>query len=104
MTSRLTRTRTAPPPAATSLIALEGVGGILIIFNSSLGARLLLLYLAGVSVVVLINNFWECSNPACKLEALLFMKNLSLCGSLIMFLSSKTALRNAEAARKLKTV
>ena len=72
--------------------------------NSSLGARLLLLYLTGASVVM--HNFWsfESGSPAYKLEQILFMKNLSLCGALLMFLASKTALRNAEAVRKLKVV
>jgi len=67
-------------------IFLLVLGGTLVLigYRSSLGASLLLLY--WIPVTFIAHSFWNDPEPARRLEAIMFMKNLAIAGGLLMIL------------------
>lgn len=84
-------------------IALEGIGGILFSFGSSLGAYLLLILLASVTPIMHDFYNYDLSSSDCAREFLQFLKNLSLFGSLVFFLGMRNAASRQLARVKAKT-
>eukprot|EP01018_Ginkgo_biloba_P032152 Gb_10334 [translate_table: standard] len=70
-------------------IGLEGIGGILFTFGSTLGAYLLLVFLAAVTPIVHDFYNYDMSRPEYVTEFIQFLKNLSLFGALLFFLGMK---------------
>ncbi|KAI5076047.1 hypothetical protein GOP47_0008112 [Adiantum capillus-veneris] len=72
-------------------MALEGVGAILFFFGSSLGAYLLLIFLASVTPIMHDFYNYDLSSSDYSREFIQFLKNLSLFGSLMFYLGMKSA-------------
>lgn len=72
-------------------IGLEGLGGILFIFGSTLGAYLLLIFLASVSPIMHDFYNYDMTKPEYVTEFIQFLKNLSLFGALLFFLGMKNS-------------
>ncbi|KAJ7534992.1 hypothetical protein O6H91_12G013600 [Diphasiastrum complanatum] len=70
-------------------ITLEGIGALLFTFGSSLGAYMLLLFLAAVTPIMHDFYNFELSSPEYSREFVHFLKNLSLAGALLFFLGMK---------------
>lgn len=70
-------------------IVIEGLGGILFLFGSSLGAYLLLIFLAAVTPIMHDFYNYDVSSPVYVREFIQFLKNLSLFGGLLFFLGMK---------------
>ncbi|MCO5611474.1 hypothetical protein L7F22_065727 [Adiantum nelumboides] len=83
-------------------IALEGVGGILFFFGSSLGAYLLLIFLASVTPIMHDFYNYDMSSSNYSREFIQFLKNLSLFGSLMFYLGMKSAAYKQEKRVKAK--
>eukprot|EP00878_Enallax_costatus_P029152 GHUV01031585.1.p1 GENE.GHUV01031585.1~~GHUV01031585.1.p1 ORF type:complete len:155 (+),score=19.76 GHUV01031585.1:101-565(+) len=79
--------RDAYPLIALTAGVLEVVGGGLFVFNSSLGALLLMLFL--VPTTFIMHNFWvlQAGTPAHQIEFINFMKNICLLGAFLMYLN-----------------
>ncbi|XP_020115092.1 uncharacterized protein LOC109728945 [Ananas comosus] len=76
-------------------IALKGVGGILFILGSSVGAYLLLLHL--VIITPVLHDFANYSNP----EFLrVFTQDLALFGTLLFFLGMKNSIHIRQSKRR----
>jgi len=67
--------------------AMEVAGGLLFILDFSFGAILLMLFLIGVTPVM--HNFWwsACNGGEPVTEMISFMKNLSIFGGLLAYIS-----------------
>lgn len=72
-------------------IALEGLGGLLFTVGSSLGAYLLLLFIAAVTPIMHDFYNYEMATPDYLHQLNSFLKNLSLFGALLFFLGMKTS-------------
>ncbi|KAG6557736.1 hypothetical protein Mapa_000502 [Marchantia paleacea] len=72
-------------------IGLEGIGGILFIFGSNLGAYFLLIFLAAVTPIMHDFYNYDFSSPDYVLHFMQFLKNLSLFGSLLFYLGMKNS-------------
>lgn len=72
-------------------IGLEGIGGILFTFGSSLGAYVLLIYLAVVTPIVHDFYNYDMASSEYVSEFQQFLKNLSLFGALLFFLGMKNS-------------
>ncbi|KAJ7519796.1 hypothetical protein O6H91_20G055700 [Diphasiastrum complanatum] len=85
-------------------IALEGIGAILFTFGSTLGAYILLLFLTAVTPIMHDFYNFDLSSPEYSNEFLLFLKNLSLVGSLLYYVGMKNsyALKLKRRQGKLK--
>lgn len=79
-------------------IAFEGLGGILFLFGSSLGAYLLLIFLAVVTPIMHDFYNYDIDSREYVTEFIQFLKNLSLFGALVFFLGMKNY-----AAKKSRT-
>ncbi|CAG9464181.1 unnamed protein product [Pedinophyceae sp. YPF-701] len=67
---------------------LEIAGGLLVVMRSSLGPKLLMLFL--LSVTPIMHNFWDYqTEEEMQPEMINFMKNLSMFGALLVFSSMK---------------
>ncbi|KAL3680568.1 hypothetical protein R1sor_023524 [Riccia sorocarpa] len=85
-------------------IALEGIGGILFIFGSSLGAHMLLLFLAAVTPIMHDFYNYDFSSPDYVLHFMQFLKNLSLFGALLFFLGMKNYnIKRMNRTKSIKT-
>lgn len=62
------------------------LGGILVLigYRSGLGVVLLLLY--WIPVTFIVHSFWNDPEPARRLHAIMFMKNISIAGGLLIIL------------------
>uniref|UniRef100_A0A0C9S4Q8 TSA: Wollemia nobilis Ref_Wollemi_Transcript_22665_978 transcribed RNA sequence n=1 Tax=Wollemia nobilis TaxID=56998 RepID=A0A0C9S4Q8_9CONI len=72
-------------------IGLEGIGGILFIFGSTLGAYLLLIFLATVTPIMHDFYNYDMARPEYVSEFIQFLKNLSLFGAMLFFLGMKNS-------------
>jgi uncharacterized membrane protein YphA (DoxX/SURF4 family) len=72
-------------------IVLEGVGGLLFILGSSLGAYLLLIFLAAVTPIIHDFYNYELASPDYLHQFNSFLKNLSLFGALLFFLGMRNS-------------
>eukprot|EP01018_Ginkgo_biloba_P034600 Gb_21763 [translate_table: standard] len=72
-------------------IGLEGIGGILFIFGSTLGAYLLLIFLAAVTPIMHDFYNYDIAKPEYATQFIHFLKNLSLFGALLFFLGMKNS-------------
>ncbi|CAK9219131.1 unnamed protein product [Sphagnum troendelagicum] len=72
-------------------IGLEGLGGLLFTFGSSLGAYLLLIFLAAVTPIMHDFYNFDLTNPEYLFQFSQFLKNLSLFGALLFFLGMKNS-------------
>lgn len=70
-------------------IGLEAVGGILFTFGSSLGAYLLLIFLASVTPIMHDFYNYDLASSDYAREFIQFLKNLSMFGALVFFLGMK---------------
>ncbi|XP_077241993.1 uncharacterized protein LOC143882335 [Tasmannia lanceolata] len=70
-------------------IALKGIGGILFIFGSSLGAYLLVLHLAITTPILYDFYNYDIEKPEFLLLFVKFTQNLALFGALLFFLGMK---------------
>lgn len=72
-------------------IGVEGIGGILFIFGSSLAAYVLLIYLAFVTPIVYDFYNYDMASSEYVTEFIQFLKNLALIGALLFFLGMKNS-------------
>ncbi|KAL2621441.1 hypothetical protein R1flu_001646 [Riccia fluitans] len=85
-------------------IGLEGIGGILFIFGSSLGAYMLLIFLAAVTPIMHDFYNYDFSSSDYVLHFMQFLKNLSLFGALLFFLGMKNyTLKRLNRTKSIKT-
>eukprot|EP00250_Pteridium_aquilinum_P002765 c12977_g1_i1 orf=141-608(+) len=70
-------------------IALEGLGGILFTLGTSVGAYLLIIFLAAVTPIMHDFYNYDISSHEYVAEFTQFLKNLSLFGGLLFFLGMK---------------
>ncbi|GLJ22655.1 hypothetical protein SUGI_0426790 [Cryptomeria japonica] len=77
--------------ALMTIIALEGIGGILFTFGSNLGAYLLLILLAAVTPIVHDFYNYDMRRPEYVVEFVQFLKNLALFGALLFFLGTNSS-------------
>lgn len=84
----------------TAAIALEGLGGLLFTMGSSIGAYMLLIFLAAVTPVM--HDFYrhEPTSQEFTQEFIHFLKNLSLFGALLFFLGMKSSTARQIARRR----
>ncbi|CAA7399020.1 unnamed protein product [Spirodela intermedia] len=87
-------------------VALKGLGGLLFIFGSTLGASLLAIYLALVTPIL--NDFYNhLDKPEFSQLFLKFTQNMALFGALLFFLGMKdSSVKRASKKKptKVKTV
>lgn len=81
------------------------IGGILVLigYRSGLGSFLLLLY--WVPVTFIVHSFWNAPPELRAVQSVLFMKNLSIVGALLMVIvngSGRFSVRRLIAAYRLK--
>lgn len=81
-------------------IALEGLGGLLFTLGSSVGAYMLLIFLAAVTPVM--HDFYrhDPTSQEFTQEFIQFLKNLSLFGALLFFLGMKRSTARQIARRR----
>jgi uncharacterized membrane protein YphA (DoxX/SURF4 family) len=84
------------PPVETKhllmgAIALEGFGGLLFTVGSSVGAYLLLIFLAAVTPIVHDFYNYDLSSPEYIHQFNQFLKNLALFGALLFFLGMRNS-------------
>jgi uncharacterized membrane protein YphA (DoxX/SURF4 family) len=72
-------------------IVLEGLGGLLFTLGSSLGAYLLLIFLAAVTPIMHDFYNFDLASPDYLYQFNSFLKNLSLFGALLFFLGMKNS-------------
>ncbi|GLJ42484.1 hypothetical protein SUGI_0880500 [Cryptomeria japonica] len=72
-------------------IGVEGIGGILFIFGSSLAAYVLLIYLAIVTPILFDFYNYDMASSEYVTELIQFLKNLALMGALLFFLGMKNS-------------
>lgn len=88
-------------------ISLKGLGGVLFIFGSTLGANLLALYLAIVTPIVYDFYNYDVEKPEFAQLFVKFTQNLALFGALLFFLGMKNSnprRTSKKKAPKTKTV
>uniref|UniRef100_A0A1D1Z0K9 Universal stress protein E n=1 Tax=Anthurium amnicola TaxID=1678845 RepID=A0A1D1Z0K9_9ARAE len=88
-------------------IALKGLGGVLFIFGSTLGATLLAIYLALVTPIVYDFYNYDIEKPEFVQLFVKFTESLALFGALLFFLGMKDSVPKRVAkkkAAKAKTV
>ncbi|KAK9807744.1 hypothetical protein WJX72_007864 [[Myrmecia] bisecta] len=69
-------------------VFLELAGGILFIFNSDLGALMLLAFTVTVSPIM--HNFWDVKDENAKqVDMIQFFKNVAIIGALLAYLGAK---------------
>lgn len=69
-------------------VFLELAGGILFIFNSNLGALMLLAFTVAVSPVM--HNFWDIKDENTKMQDMInFFKNVAICGGLLAYMGGR---------------
>ncbi|XP_010532627.1 PREDICTED: uncharacterized protein LOC104808612 [Tarenaya hassleriana] len=84
-------------------IALKGLGGVLFIFGSSLGAYLLLLHQA-ISTPILYDFYnYDADRKEFGLLFTKFTQNLALLGALLLFIGMKNSRKHGRQARKKST-
>ncbi|RLN38572.1 hypothetical protein C2845_PM01G03200 [Panicum miliaceum] len=81
-------------------IALKGLGGLLFILSCSLGAYLLLLYLAFVTPIV--HDFYNYDMEKAEFAQIFgkFTQDLALIGALLFFLGMKNSIPKRQAKKK----
>ncbi|CAL4920778.1 unnamed protein product [Urochloa decumbens] len=81
-------------------IALKGLGGLLFILSSSLGAYLLLLYLAFITPIVY--DFYNYDMEKAEFAQIFgkFTQDLALIGALLFFLGMKNSIPKRQAKKK----
>jgi hypothetical protein len=81
-------------------IALKGLGGLLFILSSSLGAYLLLLYLAFITPIV--HDFYNYDMEKAEFAQIFgkFTQDLALIGALLFFLGMKNSIPKRQAKKK----
>ncbi|KAG8088495.1 hypothetical protein GUJ93_ZPchr0010g8116 [Zizania palustris] len=86
-----------------AMIALKGLGGLLFIVSSSLGAYLLLLHLAFITPVV--HDFYNYDIESAQFVQLFtkFAQNCALAGALLFFLGMKNSIPKRQSNRKKAT-
>eukprot|EP00252_Welwitschia_mirabilis_P015772 TRINITY_DN349_c0_g2_i1.p1 TRINITY_DN349_c0_g2~~TRINITY_DN349_c0_g2_i1.p1 ORF type:complete len:157 (-),score=24.27 TRINITY_DN349_c0_g2_i1:75-545(-) len=84
-------------------IFLEGFGGILFIFGSTLGAYMLLIFLA--TVTPLKHDFYniDMTKPEYVEEFVLFLKDMALFGALLFFLGMKSSFTKKPKKKLVKS-
>ncbi|KAG6504923.1 hypothetical protein ZIOFF_037271 [Zingiber officinale] len=82
-----------------STIFLKGFGGILFVLSSSLGAYLLLLYLAFITPVVYDFYNYDIEKPEFVQLFNRFAQNVALFGALLFFLSMKNTIARRQSKR-----
>ncbi|XP_074556039.1 uncharacterized protein LOC141811867 [Curcuma longa] len=82
-----------------STIFLKGFGGLLFILSSSLGAYLLLLYLAFITPVVYDFYNYDIEKPEFVQLFNRFAQNVALFGALLFFLSMKNTIARRQSKR-----
>ncbi|KAG8091748.1 hypothetical protein GUJ93_ZPchr0012g20057 [Zizania palustris] len=82
------------------MIALKGLGGLLFILSSSLGAYLLLLHLAFITPIV--HDFYNYDIGSIQFGQLFtkFAQNCALVGALLFFLGMKNSIPKRQSNRK----
>ncbi|KAJ6850512.1 uncharacterized protein M6B38_258825 [Iris pallida] len=81
-------------------IALKGIGGLLFIFSSSLGAHLLVLYLAFITPIVYDFYNYDVEKPEFGQLFIKFTQNLALFGSLLFYLGMKNSVPKRQPKKK----
>lgn len=103
-------------------VGLEGLGGILFVLDSDLGAQMLLTFLVVVTPCVpvpstpsaahpalslrIMHDFWriqDTTSHAYLIDMIMCFKNLAMIGSLLTYLSMKRTLSDLAVSNKLKT-
>lgn len=90
----------------TTTMVVQGLGGILFLFGSSLGAYLMLIVMVGGTPLV--NDFYsyDKASPEYARQLTEFLKNLSITGALLFFLGMKNqaAIKSKRKVVKVKAV
>ncbi|KAJ3682516.1 hypothetical protein LUZ60_015089 [Juncus effusus] len=81
-------------------IALKGLGGLLFIFSSSLGAYLLMVYLAFITPVVYDFYNYDIERSEFIQLFIKFIQNLALFGALLFFLGMKNSIPRRQPKKK----
>ncbi|EFJ20699.1 hypothetical protein SELMODRAFT_85994 [Selaginella moellendorffii] len=84
-------------------IAAEGLGAILFTCGSTIGAYLLMIFIATVTPIMHDFYNYELSNPAYVREFMQFLKNLSIFGALLFYLGMVNSQRLKKKSIKSKT-
>eukprot|EP00252_Welwitschia_mirabilis_P015770 TRINITY_DN349_c0_g1_i1.p1 TRINITY_DN349_c0_g1~~TRINITY_DN349_c0_g1_i1.p1 ORF type:complete len:128 (-),score=26.99 TRINITY_DN349_c0_g1_i1:33-416(-) len=84
-------------------IALEGLGGILFIFGSTLGAYLLLTFLAIMTPIKYDFYNYDVAKPEYVTEFMEFLKNLALFGALLFFVGMKNSFAKKPKKKTVKS-
>eukprot|EP00894_Picocystis_sp_ML_P004597 jgi/Pico_ML_1/55114/g861.t1 len=63
---------------------MEILGPLLFMLGSDLGAKIMALFLLGVTPIM--HNFWNAQGMESMIEMIMFMKNVSMLGALLMYL------------------
>ncbi|CAM8934208.1 hypothetical protein QQ045_015350 [Rhodiola kirilowii] len=82
------------------IITLKGLGGLLFVFGSSLGAYLLLLHLAFTAP--LLYDFYNFSSKSAEYYALLedFIQSVAFFGALLFFIGMKNSITRRQLRKK----
>lgn len=82
-------------------IALKGIGGIIFIFGSSLGAYLLLLH--QLIATPILYDFYNYDSEEKEFAQLFikFTQNLALCGALLFFIGMKNSIPRRQSKKKV---
>ncbi|XP_077226055.1 uncharacterized protein LOC143859237 [Tasmannia lanceolata] len=82
-------------------IALKGIGGILFIFGSTLGAYLLVLHLAIASPILYDFYNYDIEKPEFLQLFVKFTQNMALFGALLFFLGMKNSIPKRQPKKKV---
>ena len=75
------------PILLTAHIIFEIVGGLLVLFGIKMRLGAILLILALIPATLLFHNFWMLEGEKAQLQVIMFLKNLSILGGLMIVLS-----------------
>ncbi|KAG9441480.1 hypothetical protein H6P81_017334 [Aristolochia fimbriata] len=82
-------------------IAMKGIGGILFVIGSSVGASLLLLHLAIVTPILYDFYNYDAEKPLYNQLFNKFTQNLAIVGALIFFVAMKNAIPKRQPKKKI---
>ncbi|KAF8394299.1 hypothetical protein HHK36_020506 [Tetracentron sinense] len=83
-----------------AIISLKGIGGILFVFGSSLGAYLLLLHLAFTTPILYDFYNYDTSEPEFGELLVEFLQSVALFGALLFFLGMKNSIPRRQLNKK----
>ncbi|KAH7285848.1 hypothetical protein KP509_33G048600 [Ceratopteris richardii] len=83
-------------------IGLEGIGGLLFIFGNTMGAYLLLIFLASVTPIMHDFYNYDISSKEYTIEFINFLKNMSLFGALLFYVGMKNSIYKRSRRGKAK--